>query len=69
MFMKFYKARLAIKKASMKLWLEDECGELATEFTDFTLYLLRDGRRFRIWKTDGSITCSVTMGYKYEGFK
>ena len=68
MFMRRYNAKLAIKKATMKMYLEEECGELSTEFTDFTLYLLRDGRRFRIWKLDCSITCSVTMGAYFEGY-
>ncbi|CAL9960330.1 hypothetical protein VPHD249_0057 [Vibrio phage D249] len=68
MFMKRYNAKLALKKAAMKMYLEEECAECSTEFPDFTLYLLRDGRRFRIWKADGSITCSVTMGAYFEGF-
>ncbi len=25
----------------MRMHLEEECGELSTEFTDFTIYLLR----------------------------
>ncbi len=30
MFMRRYNAKLAVKKATMKMYLEEECGELST---------------------------------------